>query len=145
MYQLHEHGLNQLIQRQKEALAIRDSLQRLNKLGAIYVDFALENPEYYNLMFIMQAPMKNLEREWPCGFESCNILRQTVEECISAGKLKARNVDAATIAMWSTVHGLASLVIRGRLRMVPEDRLSFVVKDVMKFMEELKAPNQSGG
>lgn len=138
LYRLHEDGFTELIKRQKTTLSIKQPLERLHRLCEIYISFALKNREYYNLMFIMKAPMRKLNKEWPCGYDSYKILRQTVEECIQAGKLPAANLDAATIAMWSFVHGFASLIIRGRLRMVPEEQLSAIIKEVMEFNRKLQ-------
>ena len=139
LYRLHENGFIELTKRQRTALSIKDPLQRLNKLGDIYITFALENPEYYNLMFIMKSPMKKSETEWPCGYESYNILHETVKDCVEAGKFEAPNLDAATIALWSFVHGFASLIIRDRLRMVPKEQLEFMIKEVMEFNRKLKS------
>ena len=40
--------------------AVSNPMERLKKMGAIYVDFALENPDMYDLMFIKEAPMDHV-------------------------------------------------------------------------------------
>src|SRR5690349_7162977 len=48
---------------------IKDPFKRLTALGERYIDFALQHPQYYEMMFIIEAPMQcdmNKE-EWPEG------------------------------------------------------------------------------
>src|SRR5690606_10757527 len=36
---------------------ISDPLQKLKESGRIYINFAIQNPEYFELMFLMKAPL----------------------------------------------------------------------------------------
>ena len=98
---------------------IENPLTRLYKMGENYIEFALENSEYYDVMFIQRAPMQVLEQtkdcNWSHGETALNALKQTVEECMEQGFLKKGNIEAASMAIWGMVHGLASLAIRQRL------------------------------
>jgi len=99
-------------------LQIQNSLERLKTLGRVYVKFAMDHPQYYDVMFIMDSPMnaeKNQEK-WEIGKQAHSFLENTVQQCVDEGYLEG---DAEKIAflMWSMVHGMASLLIRNRLKM----------------------------
>ena len=44
--------------------SIQNPLIRLHKMGENYIQFGMENPEYYNLMFILGEPMKKISGPW---------------------------------------------------------------------------------
>ena len=51
---------------------MKDPMDRLHQLGHIYFKFAFENPGYYDLMFILRAPMdvEETEDHWEVGARS---------------------------------------------------------------------------
>lgn len=134
-FDLHEEGFQKLIQYQKKALSIKDPLERLFKSGEVYLKFAFENPEYYNLMFIFEAPMRKIAdvEQWGCGMESYGIHKKMVADCIEAGCFEAENVDTAALAFWGFVHGLATLAIRQRLKMIPEEQQAVAIEQARGF------------
>ncbi len=135
-YHLHEEGFSRLIEVQKETMTEADPGQRLRKMGEAYIRFAIENPEYYELMFIIRSPIKQVDTEWSCGMDSLDCLRQTVQACVDSGRMKDVDPEMATFAMWSAVHGLASLLLRDRFMMVPEDKIKSLVDGVMDVFDQ---------
>jgi AcrR family transcriptional regulator len=133
-FALHKQGFDELDRRQLETASVKDPLKRLHKLGEVYIKFALENPEYYELMFIMRTTGKLIEecKEWDAGERAYNTLRQTVQACIDAGYLKG-NVETASFAMWSLVHGIVSLDIRKRTAMFPPEHLNAMIHGTLGF------------
>ena len=95
----------------------RDPRERLTAMGRAYISFALANPSYYDLMFIMRQPMNALDQEesWKIGERNFNLLRETVGECIQDQLLPAGDMDALAMMIWSAVHGMVSLYIRDRM------------------------------
>ncbi len=136
LYALHREGFEELYRRQQTTLTIKDPLKRLRRQGEVYVSFALDNPEYYDLMFIMRGPVKKIRemKEWDIGMRSYEFLRKNVEECMEAGLLPRANVDVAAFSMWSQVHGIASLIIRDRCMMFPEEQMNHIVEGALDFM-----------
>jgi len=139
-FYLHEEGFDELIKRENAAMNITDPLDRLAKLGEIYITFALEKPEYYDLMFITKSPMRKIKtnvkyNEWGCGLKSYEIVRQTIANCIESGHFNNVDVDVVTLAMWSQVHGLVSLIIRDRLLMVPKENMEYLIQGFIKYLE----------
>ena len=130
-FHLHEEGFARLIERQKEVFDEPDPAARLRKMGRAYIRFALENPEYYELMFIIRGPFRHVQAEWSCGVDSLDCLRQTIQACVDSGQMKDVDPEMATFAMWSSVHGLASLLLRDRFKMVPKEQIEGLVAGVM--------------
>jgi len=134
LYALHEQGFEELQRRQKAVLSIKDPVDRLKRHGSTYISFALEKPEYYDLMFIMRGPARKFtEEEWTAGRRSYELLRKNVEDCISAGYLPGGNLDVATFSVWSLVHGVVSLIIRGRCSMFPQEKLKAIAQGALEY------------
>ena len=143
LFHLHEEGFDELMRRQTAVLeGLRDPVERLRAIGRDYVQFALENPELYELMFIMKGPMRKIaedaNEEWGCGMGAYGQLRDTVQSCMDAGRIAADNVEIATLAMWSKVHGICALIIRDRLPMVPKEMLHDVAQRVVSVSLDLE-------
>jgi AcrR family transcriptional regulator len=102
--------------RQQEAAAsAKDPKERLRRLGEAYLNFGLEQPEAYRIMFEMKQPptdrFPELEAEQRRSF---SYLLATVQEMVASGALSG---EALTIAhlLWAQVHGLVSLHLAGKL------------------------------
>lgn len=139
LYTLHNEGFEELYKRQQTTLSIKDPLMRLRKQGELYISFALENPEYYDLMFIMRGPAKKIieKKEWNIGLRSYEFLKKNVEECMEAELLPRTDIDVAAFSLWSHVHGIASLIIRDRCAMFSEEQVSYFIKGALNFMLEI--------
>jgi AcrR family transcriptional regulator len=108
-------AFRQLADRQEAAAAkAKDPRERLRRLGEAYLDFGLEQPEAYRVMFEMKVRADRypeLEAEQRRSF---SYLLATVQELLSSGALSG---DALTLAhvFWAQVHGLVSLHLAGKL------------------------------
>lgn len=128
-YSLHEMGFAKLNEINRNLAAIKNPLLRLHKMGENYVDFGMQNPEFYDVMFIMRAPMEVLEhRDEACGWDqgdaALNALKSVLQECMDKGFIVKGSVEASAMAIWGMVHGLVSLAIRDRMNhLVPKDQL----------------------
>jgi AcrR family transcriptional regulator len=99
-------------------LQIKNPMERLKTLGKVYIKFALDHPKYYDVMFIMESPMnaeKNQDK-WEIGKQAHSFLESTVKQCVEAGHMEG-DVEKIAFLMWSTVHGMSSLLIKNRLQM----------------------------
>lgn len=129
LYNLHEMGFQKMAEYNKELWDIKNPLLRLAKMGENYVRFGIENPQFYDLMFILQAPMDALQLmencEWRSGDAALGRLKDTIQECMDSGMIANSDVHAASMAIWSMVHGLVSLAIRNRFqKLVPDEQLA---------------------
>jgi AcrR family transcriptional regulator len=130
---LHDIGFQKMTEFNRNLASINNPLLRLHKMGENYLQFGMENPEFYNLMFIMGEPMKvfsELGCDWKPGDAAISVLKATVTECMDEGYIAKSDPQLVSLAVWSFVHGLVSLAIRERMeKFVPEKEL---VMPVMK-------------
>ena len=68
-YALHVEGFESLYKKQVSSQSINDPRERLLAHGKAYIEFAMENQEYYDLMFILREPMDFIckEERYLCG------------------------------------------------------------------------------
>ena len=136
-FDVHEKGFDLLFEKMNPLMQIPNPLERLRKMGEIYVQFAFENPGYYDLMFIMTAPIDAIHaqnEEWDCGMHNFELLRQTVAECLEQELIKPMDADVATMSIFSFVHGMVSLHIRNRFVMYPAEKLPALFKESIENM-----------
>ncbi len=136
LFSLHAEGFEKFYRQQQTVLSIKDPWKRLRKHGEAYISFALENPEYYDLMFIMRAPVKELKakKEWEIGMRSYEFLKENIRACMEAGYLPKADLDVAAFAIWSFTHGIASLIIRDRTVKFPPELLPSIIGGALDFM-----------
>ncbi len=139
---IHRQAFDKLFTHFNQIAQIEDCFERLYRLGYIYIKFALENPKLYDLMFIMHAPMNALKDElWDCGHSSFDFLYDLVQECIEKKRIKMHDTQATTMLIWATVHGLVSLHIRNRYKMIETERIEQIIMQALdEMMEAIKSP-----
>ncbi|MCH9675173.1 MAG: TetR/AcrR family transcriptional regulator [Gammaproteobacteria bacterium] len=95
---------------QREAEAGTNPSDRLLGLGVGYVLFALENPALFRLMFAgdLSQLATNTEFQAAAG-DSFGVLRDGV------GAFGGSQSDSVSTAAWALVHGLAELLLNGRI------------------------------
>ena len=107
-----------------------DPVARLRWGFDAYVAYGVAHPVHYRLMF-----QRSEGRPTPAGLASYDRLRRMVRAVDDAGRLLAPLEDAAA-AMWSSVHGVTSLVIAGFWP--PDAPAIALVRDAM--LAQLAAP-----
>jgi AcrR family transcriptional regulator len=140
-YALHQEGFGVLNQYFKPLFNVGDPFERLKAIGKAYVQFALENREYYDLMFISEKPMdaicKEENREWDEGQKSFEGLVNTVQQCIDQGYFKGMEAETLSFTIWAMVHGVASLEIRGRCAVLTEEKQKGIAERSTKIVIEM--------
>ncbi|MFZ5434680.1 MAG: TetR/AcrR family transcriptional regulator [Calditrichota bacterium] len=147
LFALHNVAFKELFRRQQTNASLTDPLDRLKAFLTTYLEFALDNREYYDLMFIQYAPVSKIkeEAEWRYGRRSYEFLKETVRQCQQAGYLIKTNLDSATFGLWSFVHGIASLIIRHRIPMLPEERRSEVAMQALSMLTVMVVSTKATG
>lgn len=120
LHDLHSIGFQELGGYFKELFSIEDPIERLRKMGLIYIKFAIENQEMYDLMFNVKAPMEFIESseedDWNEGLATFGALQETVKQCMENGYFKGHNLEPLSFMIWSLVHGMCCLEIRQRTK-----------------------------
>jgi AcrR family transcriptional regulator len=94
---------------------IEDPVERLRRAGRTYVEFGLEHPMQYQLMFMTRKPpevMREIRSADPSE-GAYAFLRETCADMIASGRLRPEYQDPDELALmaWSAVHGFLSLRI----------------------------------
>jgi AcrR family transcriptional regulator len=136
IHAIHTEGFEKLYTLQKTLDDVKNPVDKLAQMGRLYMKFALENKDYYDLMFIAKgvAEKINEKQEWEVGNRSYEYLRDTVKDCVEQGYINDPNVDAVTFGIWGFVHGMAALIIRGRCAMMPDEFIEQTVNGSLHFI-----------
>ncbi len=145
LHALHTKGFTQLGGNFKILYNVSDPMERLRAMGKVYITFALENPDMYDLMFSMRAPMDFLESahedEWDEGTATFEVLRNTVSQCIAGDHFKGHDLEPLSFMIWSMVHGMCNLEIGRRTIGVnlkePETIVEKAYSEFLKIIDKL--------
>jgi AcrR family transcriptional regulator len=121
LHALHAQGFEELGRRMTAALdKLEDPAERLRAIGTAYRAFGRANPELYDLMFVAQAPTRAMDETWPEGARVYDLVRHEVRRGIEAGRLRAGDPEGLAFLLWGACHGMLSLELRGRTKVVPD-------------------------
>ncbi|WP_058309179.1 TetR/AcrR family transcriptional regulator [Gracilibacillus massiliensis] len=105
-YQLFYSALKAPIQEDE------DTPIRLKKLLHAYIQFSIDSPEYYELIFVQnlenQHHISLMESDRLRGFQ---LLVDQVEDCIKEGWINEKDAVIISQSIWAHLHGIASLLI----------------------------------
>jgi len=136
-FELHKLGFEEFFKRQLTVQDVKDPLQRLTEHGLAYIQFAIDQPQYYDLMFISHIPTKTIkvQQNWKSGHRTYDLLKLNISQAKEAGYFKNVEVEVAAFSLWSFIHGISSLYIRDRMMMVPPEAVRPLVTGALKFLE----------
>lgn len=132
LLELQNRAFQKFYDAQMSIQNIESPLEKLIAHGKVYIEFALANPEQYDLMFILEQPVIP-KREIHKGIESYDLLRQNVKECVDKGLIKSKNFEAVAFSLWAFVHGIASIIIK-RGMMVPDGYKQAMIAGAFEFL-----------
>jgi len=145
LHALHTQSFADLGGQFKVLYNVKDPMERLRAMGKVYITYGLENPDMYDLMFTLKAPMEFLETiqkdEWDEGKAAFDVLKTTVKECMDAGHFKGHKLEPLSFLIWSCVHGMCSLEISSRTKNVniknPENIVTDAYDEYLKIINTL--------
>lgn len=112
-----EEGFNAMVEAMRRLGDDADGpLARLRALGLAYVRFAVEHPSHFRVMF---SPVLADRSRYPtldqAADECFALLEDGIAACQGTGDVRAGDVRDLALAAWSSVHGLAALLVDGQL------------------------------
>ena len=147
-----DHGqlINAVKQRAQAALAARmqaetdtsapladpgeEALRRLRALGVGYLRFAIEQPGLFRTAFCrIDSPDEPLD----VGLMSSPafvMLTQVLDAMVECGLMAPERRPFSEIATWSTVHGLATLILDGPLALLGDEDREVVMAHTQKML-----------
>ncbi|MDX1931530.1 MAG: TetR/AcrR family transcriptional regulator [Capsulimonadales bacterium] len=115
-------------------IRVADPIERLREGAKAYFGFAREQPHFYRIMFDMKSVVMT-ESAWEeirdnahyrAGVRAFGFIVRCVHEGIAQGKIPHGDASEANILLlshvvWSSLHGVVSLVLADRLLKMPCD------------------------
>jgi hypothetical protein len=92
------------------AATATDPLDEVRKRGEAYIRFGLDNPEQYRILF-MAPHARGATYEKVSEWAALQHMVEAVQRCIDAHLIVGDDAFLITIGLWSTVHGVTSLMI----------------------------------
>ncbi|MDQ6837947.1 MAG: TetR/AcrR family transcriptional regulator [Actinomycetota bacterium] len=100
----------------------RRAQERLRAVGLAYIDFAINEPGWFQLAFFTHeqyAKASEAEATGHSGAPPYQLLLAALDDLVAAGVLKPDHRPNAEWACWSAVHGLSELATQGPLHGQP--------------------------
>ena len=127
----------------RQKATAKDPIERLEQIMMTYIHFGKKNPELYDLMFIVQAPMNVVKEKelWRNGHESFGFLFQCISKCIEKKQIRYDDPMIASLSVWAMVHGLFSLDLRCRFKVIETDQKvieAAIEKSIHEYLKLIK-------
>lgn len=124
MHALHQEGFKLLSAQFNTLQNVIQPFERLKAMGRCYIQFALDNRDFYEIMFIMKEPLEHLmdgkgcSTGWEEGDMALQYLIGTIEDCQKNGYFQQYDSKVLSLLVWSNIHGLCSLSLNGHLELL---------------------------
>jgi len=143
LYDVQKQAFEKLDQVFLEKVTAKDPLKRLEQIMYTYVRFGKNNPELYDLMFIIRAPMNGIKEheKWENGDDSFDFLVKCISECIEKRLIRYDDPMIAALSIWAMGHGLVSLDLRCRLKVIEMDEQAIaaaIEKSIQEYFKLIK-------
>lgn len=141
LQEIARYGFERMAERSLPALEHEDPVEGLRAAGRAYVDFALQNPALFQLMFRMLPPPRQdpeRHRMAHAMFRArCDLIRRGIEQGVLLGE------DAEILGSLHTaaLHGFAELALTGRMPLPESSRTlsGFRYEFVDRLVDALRA------
>ncbi|MCI0408921.1 MAG: TetR/AcrR family transcriptional regulator, partial [Acidobacteria bacterium] len=121
------------------ALKANDPYERLKGLIDAYLRFAIEQPRYFDLAFLVPGPnthlSQELERHTHATFK---LAVEQVGLCMQAGVFRKGDPIETAVYLWSTAHGLVMLHRMNRFGSNAEDFTRLYRSTIERAIEGLR-------
>jgi AcrR family transcriptional regulator len=118
------------------AMQHEDPLARLEALWRCYIQFGLQNPEYYEIMFSLHPErMARYPREKYRRARRClEFSIEALEEGKELGMFQVADARVAASAAWAALHGVVSLLLARRVdvRIAPEALIATTLHTLLR-------------
>lgn len=120
LYEVQREAFGKLYEAFVKNAPSKSPFKKLEQLTHAYVNFGRAHPDLYDLMFIIRAPMNKVEEKggWENGDACFNFLMECISDCVDKKLLRYTDKRMAALSVWSFVHGLVSLNVRCRFKVM---------------------------
>ena len=121
------------------ALKANDPYERLKGLIDAYLRFAIEQPRYFDLAFLVPGPTTHLSQELERHTHSTfKLAVEQVGLCMQAGIFRRADPIETAVYLWSTAHGLVMLHRMNRFGSNAEDFTRLYRSTIERAIEGLR-------
>jgi AcrR family transcriptional regulator len=113
----------------------RRARERLRAVGAGYLDYARAEPGLFRTAFTVADELDDALAVGPSGRTPFQLLSDALDGLVEVGLLSPRRRPDAELLAWSSVHGLAMLLIEGPLQQLDEAHTRQVCDQLLDHIE----------
>jgi AcrR family transcriptional regulator len=108
----------------------------LAAIGRAYVHFAIREPGLLETAFTVHGDLAHAlgDAAGPAPVGPYALLSAALDRCVAAGLMDPASRPGAEIAAWSSVHGLAGLLLHGPLRFLEGDAREAAIERVLRMV-----------
>ncbi len=138
---LADAGFEDLAARVTAAPKPRDPEKRLLKILDVFLDFALQRPRLFELMFLTpRAGARTYPRDFKAGASpTANLTTEAIEEGIRTGYFRQDDASEITFAMGALLQGLVMLYLGGRMEMDNKEFRVFCHRSFRRYMHGIRS------
>ena len=129
LLEIAQHGFERLAERQLPGYDAADPREALRRTAKAYLDFALENPALYELMFQRLQPAREQEPDQPHARALFEAGKRLHERGVREGVFRVADHQDAGAFQFALLHGFALLAIGRRMPPPESDRSLSQVRD----------------
>lgn len=121
------------------ARAVPDPVASLKLCMTLYADFAQDQPEFYEMMFMAKLRSNDPQLEQRSQQQiqmALQFLTERVQKCVQTGLIRDVEPRACALRLWSLCHGMVSLQVLGELHK-PDGFKDFYQQSIEHFFIEL--------
>ncbi|GMR12019.1 MAG: hypothetical protein BMS9Abin29_0206 [Gemmatimonadota bacterium] len=121
-----------------QALEGKTPVERFSLTGMRYLDFALEHPQFYEIIHVSHQLIGLEELPKEASSHSCatgQFMIDRVREGVECGMLKTAEPNDVAMSIWAHAHGIVSLYHRGLLGMDEEQFRQFFRQSTWRLMK----------
>ncbi|MBC8051919.1 MAG: TetR/AcrR family transcriptional regulator [Sphingobacteriaceae bacterium] len=110
-FDIQTRCFDNLVTEYKKLEGIEDPFERLKQIGHTYMRHNIENPQCFNIKFLLDSPLGEFTRKnrWAKYGNALGFFTYTVKECVDQKLIDYIDVDKASLELWGIVHGLTTL------------------------------------
>lgn len=123
--------------KERQERAAKDPRSQFIASGQGYVEFALANPALFDLMLGSRRPDFTAEAFTKPSSEAFQVLVDGIAGLRGANPLETAAGRADVLTAWSLVHGVAKLLIAGRLGFLKDDLEADLEGTVLRAIERV--------
>lgn len=132
---LRNEGFTEFSKRRTRIDASLPPEDLLRQAGRNYIQFAMDNPDDFYLMFCTSCNEVDLEGELAAeSLRSYEQFRSMVGTVVASGYFGDTDEETVAFGLWSGVQGLASLITSGRAEVFSETDVDELIDRVLRFL-----------